>query len=720
MYKYFIFLLIILILQALSQNNQEVSSQPKTETCDASNPESCKNSQKEEKNTKLTYSDLFINQPRPNLNDSSPFEKSLFFDFSINEKIAEVVKQYGMIPYPAERFIGKRQGNFLHFMHLCYEKKLPIFFSADQIIYPYIETTKELQKEIMEKGLYKVLHQFLSKVIDYGKNEKYEQGILLYFSIALKMLDNETTVIHDDVCKKLINNLLTIKNYNATMYNFTLLGNKRSIDKLNFIQIYPILQGSDTLKKISDCLRFLQNFEFKIEKELYTIYRIGSLISKSGQDAVYKEIKTFIKYIFNEDENVLNPLDLYLYLNKNYKNETASNVTINKLYNVIKDEIEKNTSLSFMANYTFANKKEKESYRNQKISHVSLFSYTYTLDEFINYKLLNVYRLRFFPSLFEYIHIAHHGTLMKQLIYDRYKGFNRTNNTKFIRYRDAIDMGEEFNWTKKAVKESINKEKEKWLDSYENSFNYLLNILGHIDKNLNQEMKRGQKIKTFNTLMGSYVHFKRDFLLFMQYSNITYSTNGSLVDVYFDNKKNFYENIQKVTLIFQKKLVGLVNYLDDKNVKIELEQLIENKLKKLFISYENILKAIKIQEKEGENQELRKIKNSMFYYDTKTKQYQGWYVDLYKDKTGEANFNLNMYVNNFYMSRPIFQVKFFGIIIYASMNYPEFGLVAVDTKQKDEKKLYIFSSYTGNEYPRPWGERLNYEWLQKIIFNRNL
>ena len=309
---------------------------------------------------------------------------------------------------------------------------------------------------------------------------------------------------------------------------------------------------------------------------------------------------------------------------------------------------------------------------------------------------------------------------MKQLIFDRYKGFNRTNSTKFIKYRDIIDMGGEFNWTKKAVKKSINKEKEKWLDSYENSFNYLLNIIGHINKNLNQDMKKGQKIKTFNTLMGGYVHFKRDFLLFVQHANITYSTNGSLIDVYFDNKKKLYETIQKVTLIFQKKLIGLVSYLDDKVVKIELEQLLENKLKKLFVSYENILKAIEIQENGGANQELEKIKNSMFYYDSRTKQYQGWYVDLYRNKAGEINFNLNVYVNNFYMSRPIFQVKFFGIILYAAMNYPEFGLVAVDTKQKDEKKLYIFSSYTGNEYPRPWGERLNYEWLQKIIFNRNL
>ena len=71
-------------------------------------------------------------------------------------------------------------------------------------------------------------------------------------------------------------------------------------------------------------------------------------------------------------------------------------------------------------------------------------------------------------------------------------------------------------------------DREKWIDSYENSFNYLLNIVGHIDK----KMKKinDSRIKTFNTLIGSYCHFKKDILLFEQHTNVTYSKNGTLVD----------------------------------------------------------------------------------------------------------------------------------------------------------------------------------------------
>ena len=324
MSKICFFLFIFLIIQIKSENEetQKIETcEGSSETCSMSNTkiekeknipkkedkkeelskESKVNKESSEKNEtkkeekKLIYSDLFLNQPLiKTSNETSIEEASMFFDFRINKKISEFVEKYGMVPYPRDRFIGKQQGNFLHFIHLVYEKHLPLFFGVDQILYPYIEITKELQRTFMEKGLYNVIHQFLNNVINYGKEEKYEQGILLYFSIALKFLNRKEKVVHDDVCEKLIKRLLSIdKNDTTTLYNFTLLNNTRKIDKLNFIQIYPILKGNDNLESISDCFRFLQNFEFVIEKELYTIYRIGKLIYKSGQEKTYREIKKF-------------------------------------------------------------------------------------------------------------------------------------------------------------------------------------------------------------------------------------------------------------------------------------------------------------------------------------------------------------------------------------------------------------------------------------------
>ena len=738
--KFFLFLfLLILVLSEIKEDNSI-----KTETCDGSS-ETCSQEKNkigqeasEQKQTiveeqikqekqediykrvekNLIYSDRFLNQPLSlTRNPNSSDETSTFFDFRINKKISKFVYENGLAPYPRERFIGKQQGNFLHFLHLVYEKKLPLFFSVDQILYPYIEITKELQRRIMEKGLYDIIHQFLKNVIEYGKKEKYEKGILIYFSIGLKFLNRYEKVFHDNLCEKIIKKLLSIdKDDNSTLYNFTLLNNTRKIDKLNFVQIFPILKGNDNLESISDCLRFLQNFEFNIEKELYTIYRIGSLIHKSGEEKIYREIKKFIKYTFNEEENVMNPLDIYLFIENNYKKEKHTNETINNLYKEIKDKIIKNSTLKFMSNYTFINKKEEEKFYEERNGHVSLFSYSYNLDEYINYKLLSFERLRFYPSYFEYQDIVHHSKLMRKIIFDRYQGKNTTSTSKLFKFRDGINVSEQFLSAKKEVKKSIIEENDKWIDSYEYSFNYLLNIIGHVPKNL--KSIDDIKIKTFNTLIGGFTHFKKDILLFEQYTNITYCKDGEIVDIYFEPQKKFYEEIQKISLVFQNHLIDLVNCLTNDTVKTKLIRYIERKMKRLYISYNNILKGIELQENKIDNEEKNKIKDTMFYYDNKKKSYQGWYVDLYKNQTGKINYALGVYVHNFFMARPIPTVDFKGIIIYTSMNYPEFGLISVEEDPKKPKKLYIFSSYTGNEYPHAWVESVNYDGLKRLILNR--
>ena len=303
-----------------------------------------------------------------------------------------------------------------------------------------------------------------------------------------------------------------------------------------------------------------------------------------------------------------------------------------------------------------------------------------------------------------------------QTVFDRYHGKNTSSTGKLFKFRDGIDVEDEFNYTKTATKKSMIEENDLWIDSYENSFNYLLNIVGHGYKKFKNI--DDIKIKTFNTLVGGFTHFKKDILLFEQYTNITYCKDGEIIDIYFDPQKKFYEEIQKVSLVFQNHMLDLINCIKNDTLKNKLEHYVQRKMKRLFISYENILKGIDLQEKKVENDERKNIKDTMFYYDKNKKKYQGWYVDLYKNQTGKINYALKMYAHNFFMARPISQVDFRGIIIYTSMNYPEFGLIGVEENPNEPKKLYIFSAYTGNEYPHAWTDNVNYDGLKRLILTR--
>ena len=719
--QYFFILLIILKVQI---NSEEANI--KTETCDSSTG-TCKDQKKHYINEqgeevfirdkrKILYGDNFLHQPY-SISSNKTEETSLNFDFRINRKMKSFLSNYGIVTYPRERYIGKQQGNFLHFAHLAYSKNLPLYFDVDQIIYPYIDITKNLIRHVMKKGLYDILKDFFINVIEYGKKENYEKGILLYFSIALKLLDKNEKVVHDDVCEKVVKNILTIDEGEINhLYNFTLMNHVRSINKLSFEQKHNIFKGESKLEAISNTFRFLQNFQFKLENEFYIIYKIGNLIYKSGQDKIFKEIKKFTKYIFNEEEYIMNPLDIYLFIYNNHRNYTMSNETANILYEKIKPELIKNCTLEFMSNITFMNEKEKEDFYKERNSYTTLFTYPYLLEEFISYKLLDLEKLRYYSSFYEYVDIVHHGELMENIIYSRFKG-QKVEGGRLLPFRDGVDMSELFNYTKKKVQESMVKEKDKWYDSYENSFNYLLNIVGHMDKN--SEKNEDMKIKVFNSLIGAYIHFKKETVLFKQKVNMTYDSEGEFLDLYFAPNVKFYTELEKISTIFQNHLLDLINVVQNKTIKIKLEQTIERRMKRLFISYENILKGIEIQDKVNtKGSELKKIRESMMHFDNKKKRYKGWYVDLYKNSEGEIDYSLDIHLYNYYMAKPLNRVGFKGIIDYLAMNYPEFGLIVVGDGKITQKRMFLFSSYLGNEYPILWTENVNFKGLKELIMSR--
>ena len=688
---------------------------------------------KEDENKKTETCEEKINEEYKILNDNYFFnqEKSIFdnFEFELNEKIMDFIKKNDIISYPKRYFLGTLQGNFLHFMHLIYQKKLPLYFTVDQIIYPFIEITNDINEKLIEIGIYNIFYEFLREIIDYGEKNNFDENIINYFLIGFKFLNKENTTENDRKILKIIDNILDLNNTDNKdnyYYNFTFLDYERNINKINFVKINPLFNNNLKTKKLFYCITFFQNFIFNIRNELFTIYSIGKLIDKSGQSEIYKQLKIYFKYIFNEEENIMNPLELYEFINNNFKDK---NKEINfNLYYKFKDIIIKNRTLSFMSNYTFYNEKEEIEFNNQKNSKVSLFSYPYHIEQWINYKLLNINKKRLIPSLYEYISIVHNGNKMRNLIMNRYhylsKNSTKNNKNKMIKFRDGINMEKEFNEVKNIIDKSIKEEGKKWDNSYENSFNYLLNIIGHskdeifkIDNEKNKLKKSGFEGKIFNTLIGSYIHFKKDILLFEQLTNFTFSENGTLVDVYFENNILFYEKIKEFTIILKNYTIQILKNMNNIEKRKNLSSYVETQLNKLFNAYENIIKVINYQKENRDSEEKNKIIKSLFYYNIEKKEYDGWYTDLYKINN-KINYNLKIYAYNYHISEPINELNFKGSIIFGAMNYPEFGLIGIDDKFKKTKKLYLMSYYSGNEYPHGWSEEIDFDSLKRLIIRR--
>ena len=629
-----------------------------------------------------------------------------------------------MITYPKKSFRGSLQGNFLHFIYLGYNKKLPLYFSYDQILEPYIELTQEITQNILDKGMYDIFYRFLRNILEYiNQNKDIDDDLLIYFSIGFKFLEPNYKNEKDEFVSNIVNNILKEDNINVNNYfNFTLFDYERNINKINFIKINPLFGSNTNSKRLFHCITFFQNFIFNIRNELYIIYKIGEIIDKTGQKNIFEQIKTYFKYIFNEEENIKNPLEIYEYIQKNYpyKNKTKDDINFN-LYYKIKDEIIKNRTFNFMSKFEFGNERDEIEFNNQIKSKISLFSYAYNIKDWINYKLLDINKRRLYPSFYEYIALVHNGNKMKKVIMNRYnytKSKNKSKEYKTLKFRDGINMEKEFNEIKDILDKSMINDKKIWENSYENSFNYLLNIIGRSnDKNNNNNSWIESKI--FNTLIGSYIHFKKDMLLFDQGTIIGEGDNGTLIDVYFEENIEFYEELNKTTSIFKEYSMNIINQIQNQTIKKELENITQIKLGRLFTSYENIVKAIKYQNDINQNEERKKIIDKLFYYSKEKKIYEGWYVDLYKIKNDtEIKFYLDMFVYNYHVSQPITELNFNGSIVFGAMNFPEYGVIGVKDKINRTMKLYLLSFYSGNEYPHALTDDIDFKSLKKLIIYR--
>ena len=674
--------------------------------------ETCEQNENDE--YKIIYNDYFLNT-----------EKDIDFDFKLNEKVIDYIKRNTMITYPKKLFRGSPQGNFLHFIHLIYNKKLPLYFSFDQILYPYIELTQEITQNILDKGIYDIFYNFLKKILDYiNKNKNIDDDLLIYFSIGFKLLEPNYKNEKDEIVSNIINNILNKDKLNiSNYYNFTLFGYERNINKINFIKINPLFGSNINSQRLFHCITFFQNFIFNIRNELYIIYKIGELINNTGQKNIFEEIKKYFKYIFNEEENIKNPLEIYEYINENFphRNKTKDDINFN-LYYKIKDDIIKNRTFDFMSKFEFGNERDEIEFNNQIRSKISLFSYSYNIKDWINYKLLDINKRRLYPSFYEYITLVHNGNKMKKIIFNRYnytKNKNKTKEYNMLKFRDGINMEKEFNEIKDSLNHSMINDRDIWENSYENSFNYLLNIIGHSNDNNENINNSWIESKIYNTLIGSYIHFKKDILIFEQGTIIQEGDNGALIDVFFEDNTEFYQELNKITLIFKNYSMNIINQIQNQTLKSELEKITLIKLNRLFTSYENILNIIKYQNDINKEKERKNLINKFLYYNKEKKAYEGWYVDLYKIKNDtEINYYLNIYAYNYHVSQPIKELKFNGAIVFGAMNYPEFGVIGIKDKINKTMKLYITSFYSGNEYPHALTDEIDFKSLKRLIVNR--
>ena len=58
------------------------------------------------------------------------------------------------------------------------------------------------------------------------------------------------------------------------------------------------------------------------------------------------------------------------------------------------------------------------------------------------------------------------------------------------------------------------------------------------------------------------------------------------------------------------------------------------------------------------------MNHQIFYYNEENKKYEGWYTNLFKNINGENDFSFKIYTSKYYISNPIPQIQYDGVMIY--------------------------------------------------------
>lgn len=610
------------------------------------------------------------------------YNNKSYFNFKIPDALLPIIEKQKLIPYPRVRFVNKTTGNFLHFMHLVYKNKLPLYFTVDQILHPFIENSYDIMSDYVDNVYIKLIKIFTEKTLKFVIENEHSKDEEIFFGVAYELSHEgkgELTYDLKQECAELISN---ITKSNETKVNITLFGSNRTVYPSSFVVIDALWKTTTDFMSLYKTVRWFQNFPLDIDNsnDFKTILRLGNIIAGSKTQNLYKKLKTIYKFFFNEFEMNYNPPDVL----ENFLNQ-KTNFRKKPPFDLVKNET------------------------RYKYNNLSLFfSQSFSFEGYLHSNVLNGTRGRLYSSLFEYISAINHGDLMLDLIYKRYSGKVK----KGYQFRDGIDMSKEFNLTRKNVEASMKNEREAWISSLPGSINYLLNLIGRKTKSIGHTYSA----KLYNTLTGAYCHYKRDILLLSQNLNVT-PAEGEIFDLKFEENIDFYTELSEVVNRYSKILLDGIKDVefDVANMKKRIEfynVTLQNAISK-------VVKGIKTQNGYDEGITMEEIKESMIYYDKESGRYKGWYPSLYEEvEGGETNYGIDIYLVRYYTVPPVNEVKFKGVAIYGAMSFLEYGIVEFPDFFEEKNKVMIYAGYAGNEYPHGYMDKIDFTGLKKIIVGR--
>ena len=685
------------------------------------------------------YEDLFKKKGNENEEYLKSFKPDSnftdYYDFSLDEDELVSLKYARISIYPQKKFQHNTQGNFLHFYKTAYEKKLPVFFTVDSMLYVFNENINDMNIIIYEEVLIHVLKRFLESIISYAEELKetlegnYHRLMISYAQIFYgTALDILVTGFEEyDAFPDIANSIKNNKDL-ADLYaenEFFIMMKKRRVDT-SLMFPTPFFRKTRKLSNFYRAFRWLSIIKFDLKEDLNAIYLLGKLINDSMNSFAYNNIFSIISYLIGQDRETVNFLEVY---------ETGKNLLrfesiqlnpdqLNELYKKIYYEVNPKIKpdLAFSSDYILYSKEavEKLSMLRQHTSF--LFTGPYNIEDWTINKLLDFTekKQRFIINSLEIPTVIHQCKIYKKYLFEKYEGKTHNQYDRNLPLRDGVDIKENFEKAKYSIKHSMQKNASSWRRNLLNNFHLLLfkSSRGKIKSNDPLFKSPHYQEKVFHTAYAGLIHFKQEYEIL---NRIITSPNqtGDIPEVVLEPNLEFYEEMTKFFDIYKNRVSTFIlmaeNYLRLNYGSIRSS--LVDKFNDIDSVITFIKKNINLQEKGLLTSDDKKELTKIIYFDKIVKKWDGWYLKLFP-KDNKNLFTYKVYTSRVYTANPIDKFHFNGAIIYNGMKFPDIGILVKKDSENNEK-LLLYSSYSGFEFIKPMTEKIKFDDVYKNIMERN-
>lgn len=707
-----------------SNKNNEVLDENAQQASDSSQPT-------------IKYRELFAQQGDEIEKYRNSFESGSnytdYFDFTIdNGELSSLNKPRASL-YPPMKWKNNNQGNYLHFLKVAYEKRLPVMFTTDGFVEGLTKSYHRMTKIFMEEVFIHFIRKFSDGMITFIRNNKdsgeyksvrfHLDSVQTYYSLISSFCTKgmEEYSSDKDIEAEFKKWKSTVDSYtsNAEIY---FMGKKKRVN-YNIVLPRGYWRNTQRLSNIWQAISFMQVHRFGIEEDVKQLWMMGKLIHDAGLYNQFLQLSQMIKYFIGQDSILPSIVDIVKYgMEEGIVEYTLTKENINTIQEICKKKRNKLRPV-ILEQMIMWSKESYEAISVDREKTANLISPAYSIVDWIINKVTDLREEadRRIISYYEINQAITQNRIKNNIIKNRMKGVKTNAQELYIELRDKVDYSQAFEAVDKIMNNTYVLEKDSWKENTLNHFYYLMYKANIMRNDTYEEMFRLKEIKTKNYNLGvsGAAVFNNQIKIFSRYMK-SKVVEGGIPELYIEPNIEFYDEALDFINILERNFHIFTEAVEN-SMKVNF-RFVRTRLSKTIDDIRYAIKliksGIKAQDESSMTESLQKELRELIYAEEISETWDGWFTRLYDIDNQMGLFNYEAYAS-FVHTVPADSKKGFpGISLFIYNKFNNIGICRVKDEQEKVEKLMLWSGSNFGEMYFTMDKNIDFEGVKNKIISR--